>query len=52
MNKNKEDKQIKKDFKNWKKQAKEKIFKVKHNKISEDEVFAWLEKHKQGLAFI
>ena len=46
MNKNKEDKQIKKDFKNWKKQAKEKIFKVKHNKISEDEVFAWLEKHK------
>lgn len=46
MNKNKDDKQIKKNFENWKKQAKDKIFKLKHNKISEDEVFAWLEEHK------
>lgn len=46
VNKNKDDKKIKKDFEKWKVQAKEQISKLKHNKISEDEVFEWLEKNK------
>lgn len=46
MNKNKDDKKIKKDFEKWKVQAKEQIAKLKHNKISENEVFEWLEKNK------
>ena len=46
MNKNKDDKKIKKDFENWKKLAKGKIADLKHGKLSENEVYKWLEKNK------
>ncbi|MDO5556387.1 MAG: DUF6076 domain-containing protein [Clostridia bacterium] len=44
VNKNKQNKQVKKEFDIWKKQAKEKIFKLKHNELTEDEVYEWLKK--------
>ena len=46
VNKNKKDKQIKKEFDVWKKQAKEMIFKWKHNELADDEVYEWLEHTK------
>lgn len=46
VNKNKNDKQLKKDFDSWKKLAKEKITKLKHNKLTEDEVYEWLKTQK------
>lgn len=46
VNKNKNDKQLKKDFETWKKLAKEKMSKLKHNELTEDEVYAWLETQK------
>lgn len=46
MNKNKDDKKIKKDFEIWKKLAKVKIWDLKHGKLSEDEVYKWLEENK------
>ena len=46
VSKNKDDKKLKKDFENWKKQAKEKIYDYKHNKITEDEIYKWLENSK------
>ena len=46
VNKNKNDKNLKKEFDNWKKQAKEKIAKLKHGELSEDEVYEWILKNK------
>ena len=46
VNKNKDDKKIKRDFENWKKLAKGKIADLKHGKLSEDEVYKWLEENK------
>ncbi len=46
VNKNKNDKQLKKDFETWKKLAKEKMTKLKHNELTEDEVYEWLETQK------
>ena len=46
VNKNKEDKKLKKEFETWKKQAKEKITKLKHGELTEDEVYEWLQENK------
>lgn len=46
VNKNKNDKNLKKEFDNWKKQAKEKIAKLKHGELSEDEVYEWILRNK------
>ena len=46
VNKNKNDKQLKKDFETWKKLAKGKMTKLKHNELTEEEVYKWLETHK------
>lgn len=46
VNKNKEDKKLKAEFENWKKQAKEKIIKLKHGELTEDDVYEWLQKNK------
>lgn len=46
INKNKDDKNLKKEFETWKKQAKEKITKLKHGELTEDEVYKWLQKNK------
>ena len=46
VNKNKNDKNLKKEFDNWKKQAKEKIAKLKHGELSEDEVNEWILRNK------
>ena len=46
VNKNKENKQLKKDFDKWKKLAKEKITKLKHGELTENEVYEWIIKNK------
>ena len=46
VNKNKNDKNLKKEFESWKKQAKEKITKLKHGELTEDEVYDWILKNK------
>lgn len=46
MSKNKENTQIKKDFDKWKKLAKEKITKLKHGELTEEEVYEWIMKNK------
>lgn len=46
VNKNQNDKKLKKDFETWKKQAKEKISKFKHGELAENDVYDWLEKNK------
>ena len=46
VNKNKDDKKLKKEFETWKKQAKEKITKLKHGELTEDEVYEWLQENK------
>jgi len=46
INKNKDDKKLKKEFEVWKKQAKEKITKLKHGELTEDEVYKWLQINK------
>lgn len=46
VNKNKNDKKLKKEFEVWKKQAKEKITKLKHGELTEDEVYKWLQQNK------
>ena len=46
VNKNKNDKRLKKEFETWKKQAKEKITKLKHGELTEDEVYEWILKSK------
>ena len=43
---NKESKTIQKDFEQWKKEAKDKINKMKKNKLAEDEVYKWLVENK------
>ena len=46
VNKNKDDKKLKAEFETWKKQAKEKIAKLKHGELAEDEVYEWLQENK------
>lgn len=46
VSKNKENTQIKKDFDKWKKLAKEKITKLKHGELTEEEVYEWIMKNK------
>ncbi len=46
VNKNKDDKKLKVEFETWKKQAKEKITKLKHGELTEDEVYKWLQENK------
>ena len=46
VNKNKDDKKLKKEFETWKKQAKEKITKLKHGELTEDDVYEWLQENK------
>lgn len=46
VNKNKDDKKLKEEFEIWKKQAKEKITKLKHGELTEDEVYEWISKNK------
>ena len=46
VNKNKENKQLKKDFDKWKKLAKDKITKLKHGELTEKEVYEWIMKNK------
>ena len=46
VNKNKDNKDLKVEFETWKKQAKEKITKLKHGELTEDEVYEWLLKNK------
>ena len=38
--------ELKKEFESWKKQAKEKIAKLKHGELSENEVYDWILKNK------
>ena len=42
VNKNKDDKKLKKEFETWKKQAKEKINDMKKGKLTENEVYNWI----------
>ena len=42
VNKNKDDKKLKKDFEIWKKQAKAQIFKWKHGELTDDEMYRWI----------
>ena len=46
VRKNKENKELSKDFENWKKQAKEKINLMKKGKLTENEVYEWILKNK------
>jgi len=46
VNKNKDDKKLKKEFETWKKQAKEKINDMKKGKLTENEVYKWILKNK------
>ena len=46
VGRNKDNKQMKKDFENWKKDAKDRVNKLKHGVLTEDEVYDWLVKDK------
>lgn len=46
VNKNKDDKKLKEEFETWKKQAKKQIFQWKHGKLTENEIYKWLEENK------
>lgn len=46
VGRNKDNKQMKKDFDKWKKDAKDKVNKLKHGVLTEDEVYEWLVKNK------
>ena len=46
VRKNKDNPKLSKDFETWKKQAKEKITKLKHKELSEKEVYEWIMKNK------
>ena len=46
VKKNKDNKELAKDFETWKKQAKEKINQMKKGKLTENEVYAWILKNK------
>ena len=39
-------KQMKKDFDKWKKDAKDRVNKLKHGVLTEDEVYEWLANNK------
>lgn len=46
VGRNKENKQMKKNFDKWKKEAKDRVNKLKHGMLTEDEVYEWLENNK------
>ena len=46
VGRNKDNKQMKKDFEKWKKDAKDKVNKLKHGVLTEDEVYQWLTNNK------
>ncbi len=46
VGRNKDNKQMKKDFDKWKKEAKDKVNKLKHGTLTEDEVYEWLVNNK------
>ncbi len=46
VGRNKDNKQMKKDFEKWKKDAKDKVNKLKHGVLTEDEVYEWLVNNK------
>ena len=46
VGRNKDNKQMKKDFDKWKKAAKDKVNKLKHGVLTEDEVYEWLVNNK------
>ena len=46
VGKNKEKKKMKKDFNKWKKDAKDRVNKLKHGVLTEDEVYEWLLNNK------
>ena len=46
VGRNKDNKQMKKDFDKWKKDAKDRVNKLKHGTLTEDEVYEWLVKNK------
>ena len=46
VGRNKDNKQMKKDFEKWKKEAKDRVNKLKHGVLTEDEVYEWLIKNR------
>ncbi len=46
VGRNKDNKQMKKNFEKWKKDAKDKVNKLKHGVLTEDEVYEWLLNNK------
>ena len=46
VGRNKDNEQMKKDFEKWKKDAKDKVNKLKHGVLTEDEVYEWLVENK------
>lgn len=46
VGRNKDNKQMKKDFEKWKKDAKDRVNKLKHEVLTEDEVYEWLTNNK------
>ncbi len=46
VGRNKNNEQMKKDFEKWKKDAKDKVNKLKHGVLTEDEVYEWLMENK------
>ena len=46
VGRNKDNKQMKKDFEKWKKDAKDRVNKLKHEILTEDEVYEWLINNK------
>ena len=46
VSRNKDNKQMKKDFEQWKKYAKVQVNKLKHGLLTEDEVYEWLLNNK------
>ena len=46
VGRNKDNKQMKKDFDKWKKDAKDRVNKLKHGVLTEDEVYEWLINNK------
>ena len=46
VGRNKDNKQMKKDFEKWKKEAKDRVNKLKHGVLTEDEVYEWLINNK------
>ena len=47
VRKDKENKQLTKNFETWKKQAKGKINDMKNGKLTENEVYEWILKNRQ-----